>query len=98
MKLSQEAKSLLAIMALVGAIAVGLNAILPAEAQRGDPTWTILLLALALLLVVWMRRDAMPEADAAADAEAAADQADDLAKRVVIRREGETEQDADAPD
>ena len=75
-----------------------MRATLPAEAQRGDPNWTILLLALALLMVVWMRRDALPDSDAAADAEEAADHAEDLAKRVVIRREDEPAQDADDTD
>ncbi|MCY4464088.1 MAG: hypothetical protein OXE46_00965 [Chloroflexi bacterium] len=102
MKLSQEAKSLLAIMALVGAVAAGLNAALPLEDQRGDAAWTIILLALALLMVLWMRRDALPTDDDAAaaanDADAAADQAEDLAKRIVIRRDSEPAQDADDTD
>lgn len=99
MKLSQEAKSLLAIMALVGAVAAGLNAALPLEDQRGDATWTIILLALALLMVLWMRRDALPaDDDAAAAADDAADQAEDFAKRIVIRRESEPAQDADEPE
>lgn len=99
MKLSQEAKSLLAIMALVGAVAAGLNAVLPLEAQRGDAAWTIVLLALALLMVLWMRRDALPaDDDAAAAADDAAGQAEDFAKRIVIRRESEPAQDADDPD
>ncbi len=99
MNLSQEAKSLLAIMSLVGAVAVGLNAVLPVEAQRGDGTWTIILLALALLMALWMRRDSMPvDGGAAAAADDAADQAEDFAKRIVIRRESEPAQDADEPD
>ena len=103
MKLSQEAKSLLAIMALVGAVAAGLNAVLPLEDQRGDPAWTIILLALALLTALWMRRDALPaDDDAAAAAENAvndaADQAEDFARRIVIRRESEPAQDADEPE
>lgn len=103
MKLSQEAKSLLAIMALVGAVAAGLNAVLPLEDQRGDAAWTIILLALALLMALWMRRDALSaDDDAAAAAENAindaADQAEDFAKRIVIRRESEPAQDADEPE
>ena len=93
MNLSQEAKSLLAILALVGAAAAGLNALLPLEAQRGDPAWTVILLALALLMLLWMRRDAMPADDASA-ADEAADEAEDLARRVVIRRDNDTD-DAD---
>ncbi|MCY3572685.1 MAG: hypothetical protein OXG92_11140 [Chloroflexi bacterium] len=99
MKLSQEAKSLLAVMALVGAVAAGLNAVLPLEAQRGDAAWAIILLALALLMALWMRRDALPtDDDSAAAADDAADQAEDFAKRVIIRRESEPTQDADEPE
>lgn len=89
---------MLAIMALVGAVAAGLNAVLPMEAQRGDITWMIVLLSLALLMALWMRRDAFSADDGAAAAEDAASQAEDFAKRIVIRRESDPAPDADESD
>lgn len=89
MKLNQNAKSMLATMALVGAVIVALNAaIVPANGRDMFP-WSLGLLAAAILFWIWMRRDAPPakSADAVEAAEDAADEAEALAKRREVRRD-----------
>ena len=93
MKLSHEAKNMLAVMALVLAIVLALNVAVGAERNRDMFSWTVGLVAVAVLFWIWMRRDALAErdADAVEAAEDAASEAEDLARRTIVRREGETE-------
>lgn len=89
MKLNQNAKNMLAAMALVGAIIVALNAvILPAGGRDMFPL-SLGLLAVAILLWIWIRRDADAEAadDAVKAAEDAATEAEALTKRREVRRD-----------
>ena len=89
MKLNQNAKSMLAMMALAGAIIVALNAvILPAGASDMLPL-SLGLLALAILFWIWIRGDASAETsdDSLQAAEEAAAEAEALAKRREVRRD-----------
>lgn len=89
MKLNQNAKSMLATMALVGAIIVALNAVvLPAGGRDMFPL-SLGLLAVAVLFWIWIRRDALAPGtdDAAKAAEEAAAEAEALAKRREVRRD-----------
>ena len=89
MDLNQNAKSMLAVMALVGAVIVALNGVvLPASGRDMFP-WSLGLLAVAILFWIWIRRDATaPESDdAVRAAEDAADEAVALAKRREVRRD-----------
>ena len=87
MKLSQEAKSMIAMMALVLAIVLGLNLAVAPEADRSMVSWAVSLVAVAILFWIWIRRDAMAEGDgdAVEAADAAARQAEELARRTVVR-------------
>ncbi len=89
MKLNQEAKSMIAMTALVGAIIVALNEIVLPASDRGMIPWSVGLLAVAVLVWVWMRRDALASKStkAAHSAEEAANQAEALAKRVELKEE-----------
>ena len=89
MKLNQNAKELLATMALVGAVIVALNAVIATENGRDMIPWSLGLLAVAILCWIWMRRDAMAEKSAGAvkAAQDAADEAEALAKRREVRRD-----------
>ena len=89
MKLNENAKSMLAVMALVGAVIVALNAvILPAGGRDMFPL-SLGLLAVALLFWIWIRRDTMAETsdEAVKAAEEAAAEAEALAKRREVRRD-----------
>lgn len=89
MKLNQNAKNMLAAMALVGAIIVALNAvILPAGGRDMFPL-SLGLLAVAVLFWIWIRRDALSPSsdDAAQAAEEAAAEAEALAKRREVRQD-----------
>ncbi len=89
MKLNQNAKEMMATMALVGAVIVALNAAIAPENGRDMVPWSLGLLAVAILVWIWMRRDAMAESsdDAVKAAEDAADEAEALAKRREVRRD-----------
>lgn len=89
MKLNQNAKEMLASLALVGAVIVALNAVIAPENGRDMFPWSLGLLALAILVWIWIRRDAMAEStdDAVKAAEDAADEAEALAKRREVRRD-----------
>ena len=89
MNLNQNAKSMVATIALVGAIIVALNAVvLPAGGRDMFPL-SLGLLAVAVLFWIWMRRDALaPGSDEAAKAaEEAAAEAEALAKRREVRQD-----------
>ena len=91
MKLNQNAKNMLAVLALVGAIIVALNAVvLPAGGRDMFPL-SLGLLALALLFWIWIRRDESTEGsdDAVKAAQAAATEAEALVKRREVRRDVE---------
>ncbi|MCY3834731.1 MAG: hypothetical protein OXG85_17095 [Chloroflexi bacterium] len=100
MKLNQNAKSMIAIMALVGAIILALNAVVAPNSGRDMISWSIGLLALAILFWIWIRREALVErgADPAAAAEDAAAEAEALAKRREVRRESEPADSGEADD
>lgn len=89
MKLNQNAKEMLATMALAGAVILALNAVIATENGRDMFPWSLGLLAVAILVWIWMRRDAMAEgtAEAVKAAEDAADEAEALAKRREVRRD-----------
>lgn len=89
MKLDQKAKSMLATMALVGAVIVALNAVIVPANGRDMFPWSLGLLAAAILFWIWMRRDAQADkpVDAAEAAQDAADEAEALAKRREVRRD-----------
>ncbi len=89
MTLNQNAKSMLAVLALVGAIIVALNGvILPAGGRDMFPL-SLGLLAAALLIWIWLRRDARDQAsdEALKAAQDAAAEAESLAKRREVRRD-----------
>lgn len=89
MTFNQNAKSMLAVMALVGAVIVALNAVvLPAGGRDMFPL-SLGLLAVAILFWIWIRRDANAEAsnDAVQAAQDAAAEAEALAKRREVRRD-----------
>ena len=100
MKFNQNAKSMSAMMALVGAIVVALNAVVAPDGGRDLVSWSVGLLAVAILFWIWIRRDATAEgtADAAKAAQDAADEAEALAKRRVVKREPEAIEEAEADD
>ena len=92
MTLNQEAKQLILTMALVAAVIAALNDLLsPAGGGRLIP-WTVALLAVALLCWIWLRR-AAPAPD-----DAVAKQAEDIARRAIIRREDGAVASAEADD
>ena len=97
MKLSHEAKDLIATVALVLAIALALNmAILP-ESNRDMFSWTLGLVALAVFFWLWSRREAMAERDAGAAeaAEEAVQEAEELVKRTIVRRDDDAQAEPD---
>ncbi len=100
MKLTQNAKSMLTVMALVGAIIVALNAVILGAGGRDLFPLSLGLLALALLFWLWLRRDAMAGAsdDAVKAAQAAAAEAETLAKRREVRRDAPPSTSAEAED
>ena len=92
MKLNQDAKSLLAVMALVGAVVLAVNGVVAPAGGREMFPWSLGLLAVALLFWIWLRRDARPEetgdaSDAVDAAEDAAAEAEALVKRREVRRD-----------
>ena len=94
MKLSHEAKDLLATIALVLAIIMALNMAVSPESNRDLFSWTIGLVALAVFFWLWSRREAAAESDRASAAEAAEEavqEAEDLMKRTIVRRDADAE-------
>ncbi len=89
MKLNQNAKSMLAAMALVGAIIVALNAVVLPAGGRDMFSLSLGLLAVAVLFWIWIRRDAQAPGndDAFQAAEEAAAEAEALAKRREVRQD-----------
>lgn len=89
MKLNQNGKSMLAMMALVGAVIVALNAVILGSAGRDMVPLSLGLLVVAMLFWLWIRQDAKAETsdDAVKAAEDAADEAEALAMRREVRRE-----------
>ena len=100
MKLDQDAKSMIAVMALVGAIALALNAVVLPGGDRDMFSWSVGFLAVAILFWIWMRRDALAEksADAVKAAQEAANQAEALAKRTEVRRAAEPDEAVEPDD
>lgn len=94
MKLSHDAKDMIATIALVLAIVLALNMAISPESNRDMFSWTVGLIALAVFFWLWSRREAAVERDAGAAeaAEEAVQEAEDLMKRTIVRRDD----DADA--
>ena len=74
MRLNQEAKNLLSVMALVAALALTLNDAAAGGDDRNMLSWSLALFGVAILLWLWVRRDATKAHDEAV--EAAADEAE----------------------
>lgn len=76
-------------MALVLAIVLALNMAVGAEAYRDLFSWTVGLVAVAILFWIWLRQDATvpQDAEAAQAAEGAAREAEALARRTIVRHE-----------
>ena len=93
MKLSHEAKDMIATIALVLALVLALNMAISPEINRDMFSWTIGLVALAVFFWLWSRREATAErdADAAEAAEEAVQEAEDLMKRTIVRRDAEAD-------
>ena len=91
---------MMAVMALVGAIALALNAVVLPGGDRDMFSWSVGFLAVAVLFWIWMRRDALAEksADAVKAAQQAANQAEALAKRTEVRRAAEPRETAEPDD
>lgn len=83
MEFDREAKNMIAIMALVAAIAVGINAVVVNEPNQSFMGWSVGLFVVAILFWIWIRRDdvAANREDALQAAEDAAHQAEELAKK-----------------
>ena len=100
MEPKREIKSMLAMMVLVAAMALGFNILVVPDIDQNLISWCLGLFLAAVLLWIWMRRDALAEkrdqamkaaAEAAADAEA-------LAKRAREQAEAALESGAAASD
>jgi len=89
MKLNQNAKNMLAALALVGAIIVAVNAFVLPSGGRDMFPLSLGLLAVAVLFWIWIRRDENAERsdDAVKAAQEAAAEAEALAKRREVRRD-----------
>ena len=83
MKLSQEAKNMIAMIALVAAVALALNDVAVAGGDRNFLPWSVGLFVVSIFFWLWMRRDALADkrTDAIIAADEAAKQAESLAKR-----------------
>ena len=90
MRFNQEAKNMLAMMALVLAIALALNALVTPQGNRDMWSWTISLLAVAIVVWIWSRRDSAVRSEME-EAEAVAQEAEELAKRTIVRHADEAE-------
>lgn len=97
MKLSHEAKDMIATIALVLALVLALNMAISPEINRDMFSWTLGLVALAVFFWLWSRREATAERDAGAAeaAEEAVQEAEDLMKRTIVRRDDDANAEAD---
>ncbi len=97
MKLSHEAKDMVATVALVLAIALALNMAISPESNRDMFSWTLGLVALAVFFWLWSRREAMAENDAVAAgaAEEAVQEAEEIVKRTIVRRDDDAQAEPD---
>ena len=81
METNREIKSMAAALILVAAVALLLNYLVVPQADRSIMSWAMGLLVTAILLRVWMRRDALAEKHGQDAAEDAASRAESLAKQ-----------------
>ncbi len=83
MNLSQEAKNLIAMTALVGAVALALNDVALDGENRNLLSWSVGLFFVSIFFWLWMRRDALAEQrdEAIKAAEESASRAEELARR-----------------
>ena len=93
MKLSHDAKDMIATLLLVLAIVLALNMAIAPGGNRDMFSWTVGLIALAIFFWLWSRREDTAERDtgAADAAEEAVQEAEDLVKRTIVRRDDEAD-------
>ena len=89
MEFDREAKNMIAIMAFVAAVAIGMNAVVVNEPDQSLISWSVGLFVIAVLFWIWIRRDdlAAKREDALKAAEDAAQQAEELAKKAKDKAE-----------
>ncbi len=100
MNLSQEAKNLIAMTALVGAVALALNDVALDGNDRNLLSWSVGLFFVSIFFWLWMRRDALAEQrdEAVKAAEESASRAEELARRTQEKSQTERQSDqATAP-
>lgn len=89
MEFDREAKNMIAIMAFVAAVAVGINFVVVDEPNQSFLSWSVGLFVVAVLFWIWIRRDDLAEKreDALQAAEDAARQAEELAQKASDKAE-----------
>ena len=100
MNLSQEAKNVIAMTALVGAVALALNDVALDGSDRNLLSWSVGLFFVSIFFWLWMRRDALAEQrdEAIKAAEESASRAEELARRANEKSQMERQPDqATAP-
>ena len=93
MNLSQEAKNLIAMTALVGAVALALNDVALDGDNRNLLAWSLGLLFVSVFFWLWMRRDALAEkrGEAGKAAAESASRAEALAQRAQNKSQMESQ-------
>jgi len=83
MNFDRETKNMIAIIAFIAAIAVGINSAVVPDADQSMISWSVGLFTIAVLFWIWIRRDDLAEKrdEALKAAEEAARQAEELAKK-----------------
>lgn len=83
MNFDRETKNMIAIIAFIAAIAVGINYVVVPDADQSFISWSVGLFVIAVMFWIWIRRDDLAEKreEALKSAEEAARQAEDLAKK-----------------
>lgn len=83
MNFDRETKNMIAIIALIAAITVGINYVVVPDADQSFISWSVGLFVVAVMFWIWIRRDDLAEKrdEALKSAEEAARQAENLAKK-----------------
>jgi small subunit ribosomal protein S2 len=83
MNFDRETKNMIAIIAFIAAIAVGINYAVVPDADQSMISWSVGLFTIAVLFWIWIRRDDLAEKrdEALQAAEEAARQAEELAQK-----------------
>ena len=89
MNYNREAKNMIAIIAFVGAIAVGMNYLVVPDTDRSFISWSVGLFVVAVLFWIWIRRDDIAEKreDALQATEEAVQKAEELAVKTQAQAE-----------